>query len=73
LAARRFAHVNGYHIVTCDSDFHELNLMRGSPPKVIWLNAGNLGSAAVCWLLIAAKSQLRDAMLDSAIHFFELS
>jgi len=69
----RFAKANGYHIVTCDSDFHELSLIRGSPPKVIWLHAGNLGNAAVGSLLVAAKSQLQDAMLDSAIHFVELS
>lgn len=29
-----FARAHGYTLVTKDSDFHELSLLRGSPPKV---------------------------------------
>ncbi|HCM59290.1 MAG TPA: hypothetical protein DIS74_02745 [Bacteroidales bacterium] len=37
----KFAKENGYAIVTFDSDFYDLGLIRGSSPKVIWLRLGN--------------------------------
>ena len=30
-----------YTIVTQDSDFYEMSLLFGSPPKIIWLRCGN--------------------------------
>lgn len=33
--------------VTKDADFAELALLRGYPPKVIWLNCGNVSNATV--------------------------
>ena len=32
-----YAKLNGLVIVTKDEDFNDLSVMRGSPPKVIWL------------------------------------
>jgi predicted nuclease of predicted toxin-antitoxin system len=36
-----YAGANDFVIVTKDSDFDDLSLLRGSPPKVIWLRIGN--------------------------------
>jgi predicted nuclease of predicted toxin-antitoxin system len=36
-----FAHVNDLMIVTKDADFSELIVLRGFPPKVIWIRRGN--------------------------------
>jgi predicted nuclease of predicted toxin-antitoxin system len=36
-----FAREHGYTLVTKDSDFHELSLIRGTPPKVVWIRRGN--------------------------------
>jgi len=36
-----FAREHGYTLVTKDSDFHELSLLRGAPPKVVWIRRGN--------------------------------
>ena len=36
-----FAKENGYAIVTFDADFVDLNIIRGIPPKIIWLKTGN--------------------------------
>jgi len=36
-----FAKKEGYTIVTFDSDFYDLNLVLGCPPKIIWLRIGN--------------------------------
>ena len=36
-----YANQNGFVIVTKDSDFEELSMLHGVPPKVIWLRTGN--------------------------------
>lgn len=36
-----FAKKEDYTIVTFDSDFFDLNLILGTPPKIIWLRFGN--------------------------------
>jgi predicted nuclease of predicted toxin-antitoxin system len=36
-----YAQTNDYVIVTKDSDFNDLSVLRGFPPKVIWLQLGN--------------------------------
>jgi len=36
-----FARVNDYTIVTFDSDFCDLNVIKGFPPKIIWIRTGN--------------------------------
>ena len=36
-----YSHENDYIIVTKDSDFNDLAVLRGFPPKVIWLRLGN--------------------------------
>jgi len=38
---------NGFAIVTKDEDFNHLSVMRGSPPKVVWLQLGNCTTAQV--------------------------
>lgn len=36
-----YARLNGFVIVTKDSDYNSLSVVRGSPPKIIWLLLGN--------------------------------
>jgi len=48
----RFARQNGYTIVTKDSDFNDLAIYQGSPPKVIWLKIGNCKVAKIAQILI---------------------
>ncbi len=36
-----YAKRNDYAIVTFDSDFCDLNIIKGFPPKIIWLRTGN--------------------------------
>ena len=37
----QFAKANGFTIVTHDSDFADMAMLYGSPPKIIWLRCGN--------------------------------
>lgn len=43
----RFARTNDFVIVSKDKDLAELAVLRGAPPKVIWLRMGNCRTAAI--------------------------
>jgi predicted nuclease of predicted toxin-antitoxin system len=47
-----FARDNDFAVVTFDSDFVDLNAMHGTPPKIIYLNTGNLTTKSVSELII---------------------
>jgi predicted nuclease of predicted toxin-antitoxin system len=34
-------------LVTRDGDFHRLSVLRGAPPKVVWIRIGNCGTAEI--------------------------
>jgi predicted nuclease of predicted toxin-antitoxin system len=36
-----YAKVNDYTIITFDTDFFDMSILKGTPPKVIWLRLGN--------------------------------
>lgn len=36
-----FAKSNHYTIVTFDIDYYDMSLIKGTPPKIIWLRIGN--------------------------------
>ncbi len=42
-----YAKAEGFALVTKDSDFVELSAVRGMPPKIIWLNLGNVSNTVV--------------------------
>jgi predicted nuclease of predicted toxin-antitoxin system len=42
-----FAKVNEYIFVTKDRDVAELAILRGAPPKIIWLRIGNCTTMAI--------------------------
>jgi predicted nuclease of predicted toxin-antitoxin system len=42
-----YAKAEGFAIVTKDSDFVEMSAVRGMPPKIIWLNLGNVSNTVV--------------------------
>ncbi len=46
-----FAKKNDYAVVTFDSDFVDLNVIKGFPPKIIWLKTGNLTTKAISELI----------------------
>jgi len=46
-----YAKTNEYIIVTKDSDFNDLNILHGFPPKVIWLQIGNCTTSDIEKLL----------------------
>lgn len=46
-----YAKANGFAIVSQDADFAEMAALMGSPPKVIWLRAGNQSKTVMATLI----------------------
>lgn len=46
-----FARNNQYSIVTFDTDFYDLSMLYGHPPKIIWLRIGNTSTENLIHLL----------------------
>ncbi len=62
---------HGFVIVTLDKDFADLALMRGVPPKVIWLRCGNSTVAEVDQLLrahFAAIQRFERSQMDKVLE-----
>jgi predicted nuclease of predicted toxin-antitoxin system len=68
-----YAKLNGFSIVTKDEDFHVLNVLRGSPPKVIWLQMGNCSTAQVEAMLRARFADIEAFERDPTIGTLVLS
>ncbi len=56
----RVAQERGFTIVTKDADFVELALVLGTPPKVVWLNLGNVANAVMRQILLAHAEDIRN-------------
>lgn len=48
----------GLVVVTKDSDFEELSVLKGPPPKVIWLRTGNCTTAALIALFRRHETEI---------------
>jgi len=53
-----YAKANGFTIVSRDSDFQERSILRGSPPKLIWVRTSNSSSKEIASLLRSALPAL---------------
>ena len=59
----QYAKLEGYAIVSKDSDFQQRSLLHGAPPKFIWLRVGNCTVKRI-------ESLLRS--YSAAVHTFNL-
>jgi len=50
-----YAKKNKFTIVTFDSDFYEISLIKGSPPKIIWISSGNSPTNLLAKLIVKNK------------------
>ena len=58
-----YARVHDYMIVTKDADFSEFGIIRGFPPKIIWIRRGNCSTKDIEMILrenYPAVSQLSE-------------
>ncbi len=69
----QYAKNNHYSIITFDSDFIDLSLLYGFPPKVIWLRMGNSSSIEVISKLRASQLIINDFLINPENAFLELN
>jgi len=58
VAIRRYAVEHGFTIITKDADFAEHCLVKGAPPKVVWIRRGNCSTATVESLLRVHREEI---------------
>jgi len=63
---------HGFCIVTLDADFADLSILRGQPPKVIWLRCGNSTVAEVEALLRQHQNQIASFAADAEAAYLEI-
>jgi len=51
LAVWERARIDGYAVVSKDSDFRQMSFIFGAPPKVVWIRLGNCSTAEILALL----------------------
>jgi len=59
-----YAKEHNFHIVTQDSDFNDLPTLYGFPPKIIWVNKGNMTTREIVDL-IEVRQEIINAFLDN--------
>ena len=55
-----------------DEDFHRLSVLRGAPPKVIWIRTGNCATADVARLLRFRAEQIARFVEEDEATFLAL-
>jgi predicted nuclease of predicted toxin-antitoxin system len=69
----QYARGSGLVIVSKDTDFRERSYVDGFPPKVIWLDVGNVGTDAVAQLLMAEHGRAHQFEADKEASILILS
>ena len=67
-----YARLNGLTIVTFDEDFYELQLIRGHPPKIIWLRFGNSSNQKLTSKLMENKEAIASFLLNPDTGILEI-
>ncbi len=68
-----YAKVNDFIIVSKDTDMHDLSLVFGNPPKVIWLRLGNCSTVQIENTLRRNFDAIKLFYEDEELSLFALS
>jgi predicted nuclease of predicted toxin-antitoxin system len=63
-----YAKSNGFAIVTFDSDFYDLSVIKGSPPKIVWLRIGNSSTENTAKALLDNVELIKDFVTDRSFE-----
>ncbi len=66
-----FAKRHDFAIITFDSDFYDLNIIKGFPPKIIWIRTGNTTTKSL-EILLRHKSDLIKLFLSEDYGCLEI-
>jgi predicted nuclease of predicted toxin-antitoxin system len=62
-----YARFHGYTLVTKNTDMVDLCVLRGAPPKVIWLRLGNCASSVIRDVLASNTDQITSFESDDSV------
>ena len=54
----------GYVVVSKDAGSRQLASLHGPPPKVVWLNVGNVSTSVIETLLLASASRVARVVVE---------
>jgi predicted nuclease of predicted toxin-antitoxin system len=67
-----YAKNNGFAIATKDSDYNELLILRGFPPKIIWIRRGNCSTSEIEAMLKTHINEIQTLFDDSSLGILTL-
>ncbi|MBG0783210.1 MAG: DUF5615 family PIN-like protein [Bacteroidales bacterium] len=59
-----YAKRNNHSIVTFDSDFYDISVINGHPPKIVWLRTGNISTNGIVLLMMQNKEMIERFLLS---------
>lgn len=68
-----YAKRHQFIIVTQDSDFNDLYLMKGFPPKILWFQTGNLRTDELALILEIRQNDILDFISNNELGCFEIT
>jgi len=63
---------NNYTLVTFDSDFIDIAILKGFPPKIVWLKTGNSSTENIAGKILIESENLLEFLNDDNA-FFEIN
>ena len=60
----KYAKDNGFSIVTFDSDYFDISIIKGHPPKIIWIRTGNLTTKDITELMVNHLDSIQSFLSD---------
>lgn len=70
--AWEFAGRNGFILTSKDADFYHRSVLRGAPPKVIWLRVGNASTDVIAKTLRVHQQVIQEFVEDQDATFLVL-
>ncbi len=67
-----YAQNNGFIIATKDSDYNELLMLHGFPPKIIWIRRGNCSTSEIEAMLRTHINDIQTLFDDSSLGILTL-
>jgi predicted nuclease of predicted toxin-antitoxin system len=71
-AAWELARTGGFVLTTRDEDFVNMSVLRGTPPKVVWLNVGNSRNAVISALLQTHAADIQSFVAHAEYSFLAI-
>ncbi len=69
----KYAKNNNFCIVTFDSDFIDISVLKGTPPKIIWLRVGNTSTNSIAEIFQTNQEIIKEFLTSVEVAYLELA